>query len=346
MKLANFKRALVEKTNVPYELLEERFDPEWSNTSSLEDLIRNRNYINQVLAWLCDWNATPEKHSFWLNITNTLRNIGDASIESWPPNKDRFFNTKWDARNWTEDQKSEWQKAMFSLGFTWASGDTHVRLLDSEIYYINVGNISAGPYCDLNSFNSHRYKQMYFEDMPGVKKSQEAASIEVGNPVEAPNKERFFNTKWDARNLTSDQKAEWQEAMFALGFKWATGSTDVIYLNGTVYKIGNDGKLGVSFSYSSIGFNSHKYKQMFFEDLFPAPEAASIEVGNPVEAPNKAPATEEELIALVKSSREYSEEPYILSLAPEGVMVRNDTDMFTIPKSFDLKKLGEVLKEG
>ena len=265
MKLANFKRALAEKTNIPYELLEERFDPKFARKPYLENLIGSKRCAGGVILALCDWNNhTLEKTKFLASIEASLRGIDDDTVESWPPNKDRFFNTKWDVRNWNSAQKVAWRDAMFALGFTW---------------------------------------------------------------------------DWDA-----------------------------CYSAGEVYYVNNSGALTVYFSYNLSGFTDRTYKQMYFKDLFPAPEAASIEVGNPVEAPNKesrfvfpeppttsqlsppvfnkAPATEDELIALVKSSREYSEEPYILSLAPEGVMVRNDTDMFTIPKSFDLKKLGEVLKEG
>ena len=268
MKLENFKRALAEKTNVSYELLEERFDQKHAEYYSLENLIGSKKSAGGVILALCDWNNhTLEKTKFLASMEASLRGITDDIVESWPPNKDRFLKTKWDVRYWSSAQRAEWQKAMFALGVTWATSGTEVRYLYEAIFYYvdSLGHLTFGNF-PISSFNSHKYKEMYFEDLFPA---PEAASIEVGNPVEAPNKESRF--------------------------------------------------------------------------VFPEPLTTP-----PLSPPvfNKAPDTEDELIALVKSSREYSEEPYILSLAPEGVMVRNDTDMFTIPKSFDLKKLGGVLQIG
>jgi hypothetical protein len=105
------------------------------------------------------------------------------------------------------------------------------------------------------------------------------------------NKDSFLGTKWDARNWTYEQKTKWQEAMFALGITWFQGKNTILHLNGEFFYVSDGGKITFSFSYDLASFGSHKYKQMYFEDVFPEkiPTKASIEVGNPIETPNEAP---------------------------------------------------------
>ncbi len=51
--------------------------------------------------------------------------------------KEDFINTKWDAREWTEEQKAQWQKRMFDFGLVWKSGDTNILYLDKCYYFID-----------------------------------------------------------------------------------------------------------------------------------------------------------------------------------------------------------------
>jgi hypothetical protein len=84
MKLENFKRALVEKTNITYELLEERFDPDFAGCDTLEELISNKEKAAEVIDWLCFWDDTDEEYKFWLFNWESLLGVDDDVVEGWP----------------------------------------------------------------------------------------------------------------------------------------------------------------------------------------------------------------------------------------------------------------------
>jgi hypothetical protein len=76
--------------------------------------------------------------------------------------KEDLINTKWDAREWTKEQKAKWQKRMFELGFSWGCGSARTKYLRSDFYYIgNTGLSYGGGY---TFFNDRNVKQMTYED--------------------------------------------------------------------------------------------------------------------------------------------------------------------------------------
>ena len=86
MKLENFKQALAEKTNITYELLEEKFDPDYyDGCNTLETLITEMSFASEVIGYFCDWHKTPEnKSGVWNSAYRALRRINDATVESLP----------------------------------------------------------------------------------------------------------------------------------------------------------------------------------------------------------------------------------------------------------------------
>jgi hypothetical protein len=84
MKLENFKRALVEKTNITYELLEERFDSHFAGYDTLKELISDKERAEKVIDWLCDWDDTDEGWNFWLCREHNLLGVDDDIVEGWP----------------------------------------------------------------------------------------------------------------------------------------------------------------------------------------------------------------------------------------------------------------------
>jgi hypothetical protein len=76
--------------------------------------------------------------------------------------KEDFINTKWDAREWTKEQKAKWQARMYQLGFSWGIGTKGQYHLCEDFYYVRSYFIGCGG--DYYYFNDHRNKQMTYED--------------------------------------------------------------------------------------------------------------------------------------------------------------------------------------
>ena len=85
--------------------------------------------------------------------------------------KEYFLFTKWDARDWSRNQKIQWQKAMFELGFKWQDDCREVFLSNSfpeESYFISrSGDISYGISMGdpSNIFHDDCRTQRYFHDI-------------------------------------------------------------------------------------------------------------------------------------------------------------------------------------
>jgi hypothetical protein len=76
--------------------------------------------------------------------------------------KEDFINTKWDAREWTKEQKAKWQNRIFELGFSWGGWDKRVRYITSDFYYVSDSSVTYGG--DFAFFNGREGKLMTYED--------------------------------------------------------------------------------------------------------------------------------------------------------------------------------------
>jgi len=76
--------------------------------------------------------------------------------------KEDFLDTKWDAREWTKEQKAKWQNRMFEFGIPWGCGSTKPICLEKDFYYIINTSIGFGFNCGF--FNERKEKQMTYED--------------------------------------------------------------------------------------------------------------------------------------------------------------------------------------
>ncbi len=92
-----------------------------------------------------------------------------------------FGNTKWDVRDWTEEQKVQFQEKCFELGYQWL--DTGKKVYSSSIYFIYLngnGNITANFMEDLAYFNNNYRAEKTWEDMfptPKLDVSKEIATL-------------------------------------------------------------------------------------------------------------------------------------------------------------------------
>ena len=85
MKIEDFKKELEGKTDITYELVKERFNPEFSGYSSLYKLITNYKCTYNIIEDLCSWGGTPEGKSYWSEVRDSLLP---------PPTKEPPVNTK------------------------------------------------------------------------------------------------------------------------------------------------------------------------------------------------------------------------------------------------------------
>ena len=76
--------------------------------------------------------------------------------------KEDFYNTKWDAQEWTEVMKRNWQEKMFSLGFAWYRGHT-ITGLDAEFYYLREDLVITQGEC-LQTYSEHHNEPKLYED--------------------------------------------------------------------------------------------------------------------------------------------------------------------------------------
>lgn len=73
-------------------------------------------------------------------------------------NKEDFLNTKWDARDWTEDMKRRWQEKMFELGFCWIGGSRGVMHTDCAFFFI-YEDAEITHSSDLDHFRYHAHQE-------------------------------------------------------------------------------------------------------------------------------------------------------------------------------------------
>ena len=72
MKVSEFKKVLEIETQVTYEKLQERFDPDFSECDNLEELIKNKESAASIIEWAFEWGETEEGHNYWSKIFYSL----------------------------------------------------------------------------------------------------------------------------------------------------------------------------------------------------------------------------------------------------------------------------------
>lgn len=79
----------------------------------------------------------------------------------------RFLNTKWDARNWTEEQKDAFLEECYRLGYNWPLGVSTIRRLDYDKAYRIYDNGQLGYWSgDAYNFKEPRFgTEKKWEDM-------------------------------------------------------------------------------------------------------------------------------------------------------------------------------------
>jgi hypothetical protein len=78
--------------------------------------------------------------------------------------KEDLFNTKWDATEWTEEQRTKFQKKVFELGFSWEIGKIVYRAASPDCYFLyEDGGLTYTT--NKPALKKHNHKQNYFEDL-------------------------------------------------------------------------------------------------------------------------------------------------------------------------------------
>lgn len=108
-----------------------------------------------------------------------------------------YRETKWDVRNWSEDEKRAWQKHMFTKGCDWGGKvGKSVYNLDASHYFINSeGNLGWGRDHEQSHFDGCDHTQMYWGDA--------FPQIRVNNH---PTNEYVLNLTRDIDNMIEDGK--------------------------------------------------------------------------------------------------------------------------------------------
>lgn len=86
--------------------------------------------------------------------------------------KKDLINTKWDAREWTEDMKRKWQEKMFEIGFLWRSDREEVLHLSDGFYFLSDrGSLTASDITGL-FLNSGNREKKYSDAFPETQTEQ------------------------------------------------------------------------------------------------------------------------------------------------------------------------------
>lgn len=85
---------------------------------------------------------------------------------------------------------------------------------------------------------------------------------------------KFEGRKWDARNWTREQKIQWQEKTFELGYSW--DGEGVHYLDSSYYTTNKDGSLYRSDV--SYHFSESSGELLTFGDMFPEEKEEKLDV--------------------------------------------------------------------
>lgn len=78
--------------------------------------------------------------------------------------KEDFYDTKWDARDWTEEQKIKWQNKCFELGFSWQE-QVEIYGLDADYYWLDSDNFLYLDSMDYEYFLTENSEEKLYEDM-------------------------------------------------------------------------------------------------------------------------------------------------------------------------------------
>ena len=84
---------------------------------------------------------------------------------------EKFNNTKWDVSEWSEEMKTQWQKKMMDLGFTWKGYGRRVIHLESVAYFIDT-DITCQIYAESVHFDLSNLKELKWGDAFPEKKTK------------------------------------------------------------------------------------------------------------------------------------------------------------------------------
>lgn len=203
----------------------------------------------------------------WAGPSNICRgsNRGNYPFRSKIEMKEslKFANTKWGVSNWTKEQKIQFQEECFRLGYKWFLGGREIESLDF-LYYVLHANGDMTGWRSLVYFN--KLGEMKWTDMfPKEKEKEMKESL------------KFANTKWDARSWIQEQRIQFQEECFRLGYKWLDSGQEIQNAYLSFIFLCEDG--GITHTHELYRFKRHCSREMKRTDMFPE---ASIEVGNPI----------------------------------------------------------------
>jgi len=98
---------------------------------------------------------------------------------------DFLHDTKFDVREWSEADKTLWQEAMFSLGFSWG-GSTMVDYLDYKAYFLEEDKEITHIFDDVDFFHEQKETELFWQDIfePITLEQTEQSQESVSEPLQ------------------------------------------------------------------------------------------------------------------------------------------------------------------
>lgn len=122
----------------------------------------NKELTKQVLNSYPNHWTEEEKysmHEFLTSLVPEVKVLGEKVILK----AEDFYNTKWDATEWTEGMKTQWQETMFELGITWWGGSNIAENLYAKYYYVVGKKLHWDD--TILEFQTDKNKQRFFKDI-------------------------------------------------------------------------------------------------------------------------------------------------------------------------------------
>lgn len=80
--------------------------------------------------------------------------------------REDFYNTKWDVRDWTEEQKIQWQEKCFELGFAWIKSGHTFSHPYADFYYLERSIAITWGLGGAVGYTEKQFSDMFPEEAP------------------------------------------------------------------------------------------------------------------------------------------------------------------------------------
>lgn len=112
-------------------------------------------------------------------------------------NKQDLINTKWDARDWSDEMKRKWEARVSELGFFWLVGLVMVNTSDIDFYFLHAdGHITLSDSGCADKFFEHSHIQCAYSVLFPKTITEQGQKHDSDKPRDDLLFHRWLSTRW------------------------------------------------------------------------------------------------------------------------------------------------------